>query len=105
MEQVSRIWFTPKQKAELWERWKSGRCVADIARALAAGSSASAVSRSMGRMLAARHCIALNGSNAVAKQSYDRGLRRYRNGASARQSAPKCTEMEIGRRTRRQIHG
>jgi len=34
MEQVSRIWFTPKQKAELWERWKSGRCVADIARAL-----------------------------------------------------------------------
>jgi hypothetical protein len=27
-------WFTPKQKAELWERWKSGQCVADIARAL-----------------------------------------------------------------------
>ena len=34
MEQVSRIWFTPKQKAELWERWKNGQCVADIARAL-----------------------------------------------------------------------
>src|SRR6266478_3148516 len=34
MEQVSRVWFTPKQKAELWERWKSGQCVADIARAL-----------------------------------------------------------------------
>ena len=34
MEQVSRIWFTPKQRAELWERWKSGQCVADIARAL-----------------------------------------------------------------------
>ena len=34
MEQVSRIWFTPKQKAELWERWKSGQCVAGIARAL-----------------------------------------------------------------------
>src|SRR5258705_2345451 len=29
----ARIWFTPKQKAELWERWKSGQCVADIARA------------------------------------------------------------------------
>ena len=29
-----RIWFTPKQKAELWERWKGGQCVADIARAL-----------------------------------------------------------------------
>src|SRR5258706_7319836 len=34
MEQVSRVWFTPKQRAELWERWKSGQCVADIARAL-----------------------------------------------------------------------
>jgi hypothetical protein len=30
----ARTWFTPKQKAELWERGKSGQCVADIARAL-----------------------------------------------------------------------
>ena len=30
----ARTWFTPKQKAELWERCKSGQCVADIARAL-----------------------------------------------------------------------
>ena len=30
----ARTWFTPKQRAELWERWKSGQCVADIARAL-----------------------------------------------------------------------
>ena len=30
----ARTWFTPKQKTELWERWKSGQCVADIARAL-----------------------------------------------------------------------
>ncbi len=34
MEQVSRIWFTNRQRAELWERWRSGQCVADIARAL-----------------------------------------------------------------------
>jgi lipid-binding SYLF domain-containing protein len=34
MAEVARIWFTPKQKAELWERWKAGQCVADIARAL-----------------------------------------------------------------------
>jgi IS30 family transposase len=34
MEQVSRVWFTPQQKAELWERWKNGQCVADIARSL-----------------------------------------------------------------------
>ena len=30
----ARTWFTPEQRAELWERWKSGQCVADIARAL-----------------------------------------------------------------------
>ena len=34
MEQVSRIWFTPQQKSELWERWKSGQCIAAIARTL-----------------------------------------------------------------------
>jgi len=35
MEGNARTWFTLKQKTELWERWKSGQCVADIARALA----------------------------------------------------------------------
>ena len=34
MEGTARIWFTPQQRAELWERWKNGKCVADIARAL-----------------------------------------------------------------------
>jgi IS30 family transposase len=34
MEQISRIWFTPNQKVELWGRWRSGQCIADIARAL-----------------------------------------------------------------------
>ena len=34
MEWHARTWFTSKQRAELWERWKSGQCVADIARAL-----------------------------------------------------------------------
>jgi IS30 family transposase len=34
MEWTARIRFTARQKAELWERWKSGRSVADIARAL-----------------------------------------------------------------------
>ena len=34
MEGNARIRFTPRQRAELWERWKSGQCVADIARAL-----------------------------------------------------------------------
>ena len=35
MEGHARTWFTPEQKAELWERWKRGQCVADIARSLA----------------------------------------------------------------------
>jgi hypothetical protein len=30
----ARTWFTPKQRAELRERWRSGQCVADITRAL-----------------------------------------------------------------------
>ena len=34
MEGNARTWFTPKQRTELWERWKRGQCVADIARAL-----------------------------------------------------------------------
>jgi hypothetical protein len=34
MEGTARIWFTPQQRTELWERWKNGQCVADIARAL-----------------------------------------------------------------------
>jgi transposase, IS30 family len=34
MEGNARTWFTPKQRAELWERWKRGQWVADIARAL-----------------------------------------------------------------------
>ena len=34
MEWTARTWFTAGQKRELWERWKGGQCVADIARAL-----------------------------------------------------------------------
>src|ERR1700693_5864757 len=34
MEPISRKWFSAKQKTELWERWRQGQCVADIARAL-----------------------------------------------------------------------
>jgi hypothetical protein len=34
MEWTARVRFTARQKAELWERWESGQCVADIARAL-----------------------------------------------------------------------
>ena len=34
MESIARRRFTAKQKTELWERWRQGQCVADIARAL-----------------------------------------------------------------------
>ena len=35
---TSRIWFTAAQKAELWERWKSGSSAAAISRALDRGN-------------------------------------------------------------------
>lgn len=31
---TSRIWFTPAQKVELWERWKEGQSISAISRAL-----------------------------------------------------------------------
>ena len=31
MEGLVRTWFTPKPKAEPWERWKSGQWLADVA--------------------------------------------------------------------------
>lgn len=31
---TSRIWFTPEQKIELWERWKQGHSISAISRAL-----------------------------------------------------------------------
>jgi len=34
METMRRRWFSPEQKAELWERWKSGQSPSDIAHAL-----------------------------------------------------------------------
>jgi len=34
METSSRIWFSPQQKGELWERWRSGQCIASISRTL-----------------------------------------------------------------------
>ena len=34
METISRKWFTAKQRTELWERWRQGQCIADIARGL-----------------------------------------------------------------------
>ena len=34
MGQKARVWFSASERAELWERWRAGQCVADIARAL-----------------------------------------------------------------------
>ncbi len=49
MAEVARIWFTAKQKAELWERWRAGQCVADIARALLLLTTACRESSRLGR--------------------------------------------------------
>jgi hypothetical protein len=40
MEGNARTWFTPKQKAELWERWKNGQCVAESLERLGGGTRA-----------------------------------------------------------------
>ena len=34
MEGNARTRFTPKQRAEVWDRWRNGQCIADIVRAL-----------------------------------------------------------------------
>jgi transposase, IS30 family len=34
MQWMSRVLFTAEQRAELWEGWKSGQCIASIARPL-----------------------------------------------------------------------
>jgi hypothetical protein len=34
IEGNARSRFTPKQKAELWDRWRNGQCIADIAQSL-----------------------------------------------------------------------
>jgi hypothetical protein len=34
MEGYPQTWFTPKQKAELWELWKCGQWVANVPRAI-----------------------------------------------------------------------
>jgi len=34
MVEKSRVHFSASERAELWERWRGGQCVADIARAL-----------------------------------------------------------------------
>src|SRR3989475_5399907 len=34
MEGNARTRFTPGQRAEVWDRWRNGQCIADIARAL-----------------------------------------------------------------------
>jgi hypothetical protein len=31
---TSRVWFTPAQKVELWDRWKQGQSITAISRAL-----------------------------------------------------------------------
>jgi hypothetical protein len=69
----ARTWFTPKQKAELWERWKSGQCVADIARALERRNK-SGVYR----------ILALNGGIAPAPR---------RRGSSLRETFPKSEPL------------
>ena len=61
MEGTARIWFTPQQRAELWERWKNGQCVADIARALERRNKSGVY-----RVLALNGGVAVQSSNSRA---------------------------------------
>ncbi len=65
MEGYARIWFTPKQKAELWERWKSCQCVADIARRLRGGTRVGTTPESSGSSV--RRFIAAPTSGMIQK--------------------------------------
>ena len=55
MEGNARIWFTPKQKAELWERWKGGQCVERTSRAHLRGGTRAASASGLGSQW--RHCL------------------------------------------------
>ncbi len=45
MEGNARTWFAPKQKAELWERWKSGHGWRTSPERLRGGTRAEAIAR------------------------------------------------------------
>jgi hypothetical protein len=60
MARIGRPGLSREKKAELWERWKSGQCASDIARAL---------ERTKG---AIHHVLALNGG--IAPVARRRGL-------------------------------
>jgi hypothetical protein len=54
MEGTARTWFTPKQKAELWERWRAGTIAASIGSWLSMEGLPRAPSRSWGRNVPAQ---------------------------------------------------
>jgi hypothetical protein len=58
MAKIGRPGLSREKKAELWERWKSGQCASDIARAL---------ERTKG---AIHHVLAFNGGRAHRNTRY-----------------------------------
>src|SRR5258706_6395614 len=102
MEGSARTRFTPRQKADLWERWKSGQGLADIAGALERGNK-SGVYR----------VLALNGGIAPAarrrapvtlrleeREEISRGIaagRSLRRIAATLGRAPSTVSRELGR--------
>ena len=102
MEWISRVLFTPQQKSELWERWKSGQCVAAIARTLGRRSK-SGVYRILalngGIVPTPRHRARL-ALRADEREEISRGLaagRSIRQIASSLSRAPSTVSREIRR--------
>src|SRR2546422_9833347 len=91
MEGNARPRFTPKQRAELWERWRNGQCIADIARALERRNK-SGVFR----------VLALNGGNSPAGRRLEPagnqtvGSRKMLDGIAARRLTTYVLERKRG---------
>src|SRR6516165_3997017 len=95
MEGTARIWFTSQQRAELWERWKNGQCVADIARALERRNKSGVY-----RILALNGGIAAEPLSLEEREEISRGIaagRSMRRIAQGLRRSPSTVSREIRR--------
>src|SRR2546422_8394910 len=91
MEGNARPRFTPKQRAEVWDRWRNGQCIADIARALERRNK-SGVYR----------VLALNGGiTPAARRRAPGGLRLGERGENSRGGSAGRSKRRVSARVRR----
>src|SRR6516162_5990729 len=106
---TSRIWFTPAQKAELWERWKNGQSAAAISRALER-TNKTGVERIVvvhGGIVPAPRRRALAALRLEEREEISRGItvgRPIRQIAQGLGRAPSTVSREIKRNGGRQVY-